>query len=201
MKLKYSLLIATLTLAAISAQAAEIKLSTLPIVITAPGTYVLTASPAFYSNPYLAAISINITVRGAVVLDLGGYTVSGNAGCTGVTIQRGQSRPNLSSITVRNGTITGFTYGVVAGVNSSSYSSNIHIDGLTLNNLQFDQVNSSTISNCTFVGNSSYGIQDLLTQGGNVYTNNSFSVSQTQLQVTSADPLLLEHGSFAAPTN
>jgi hypothetical protein len=186
-------------MSALTAQAADIKLSTLPINITAPGTYVLTTSPALYTNLYLAAISINITVPGAVVLDLGGYTVSGTAGCTGVTIQRGQSLPNLSRITVRNGTIQGFSYGVVAGVNSTSFSSNIYIQTLTF---KFNQVNGSTISDCTVIGGS-YGIQDQGSQGDNVYTNNRLDGNQqVELEVNSVTtvhsikPLLLEHCNF-----
>jgi hypothetical protein len=178
----------------------------LPFSITAPGTYVLTTSPAVFTNIGIAAITINVTVPGPVVLDLGGYTLSGITNGTGVTIQRAQSLPNISSITVRNGTIQGFAYGVVVGVLSPSYSSQIHIEHLTLKNIQFNQTNNSTISDCTFIGGGDWGIQDQASKGGNVYSNDYFDGTQiSPIQVTTLGtynpviPLLLEHCQFQAP--
>src|SRR5271165_3049075 len=118
-------------MSALTAQSADIQITSLPFNITAPGTYVLTTSPAVFTNVGIAAITINVRVSGPVVLDLGGYTLSGITNGTGVTIQRAQTLPNISSITVRNGTIQGFAYGVVVGVLSPSYSSHIHIENLT----------------------------------------------------------------------
>lgn len=201
-----ALLALALIASAGSLQAANIPISSLPFSITAPGTYVLTVSPPTYGNPALAAISITMTVPGAVVLDLGGHTLTGLPNCTGVTVQRAQSVSNPSAITVRNGIIQGFGYSVVVGVDSPAYSSRIHIEGLTLTSLQFNQCNNSTVSNCTFVGSSLIGLQDSASKGGNVYTNNFFDGNQLNPIVVNTQgtnnpvvPLLLEYCKFAPP--
>src|ERR1700722_12823699 len=76
MKLNNTLMMAALSLlSALTVQAANIKISSLPFVISAPGTYVLTGN-LVCANPEISAITINSPVAGSIVLDLKGYTIS-----------------------------------------------------------------------------------------------------------------------------
>jgi hypothetical protein len=91
---------------------------------------------------------------------------------------------NAYPITVRNGTISNFGFGVWAenvGQGVIAYLSDITVSNIVFNTAQnsaedstgvdFDFVNSSTISNCSFnVGD--WGIRDLQSQGGNSYNQN-----------------------------
>jgi hypothetical protein len=102
-------------LSALSTQAANIKISSLPFNITAPGTYVLTGnltSPLTGSG--LGAINKSTTVEGPVILDLKGFTLTGNSQFTnGVSLGWNSASGNSYPITIRNGTLTNFGYGVI----------------------------------------------------------------------------------------
>jgi hypothetical protein len=76
MKLRFPLLIAAFgLLSALSAQSANIKISSLPFAITAPGNYVLAGN---LTSPSASnAITIEASVIGPVVVDLKGFTLTG----------------------------------------------------------------------------------------------------------------------------
>jgi hypothetical protein len=64
-------------------------------------------------------------------------------------------------------------------------------------------VNSSTVRNCTF-NNATLGIEDVLSSGGNRYTNivlNNVGESLFVLGAQAATKLVLENCEFAAPSN
>lgn len=181
------LMMATFSLLGVlSAQAANMKISFLPFPITEPGTYVVTKNLSFSATTNLAAITISTAIQGPVIVDLKGFTLTGAAGnSVGVGIGSfagTQSIPNTSPITVRNGALTNFGFGVWAengAVLSSIDLQNvaIHIGGTSgVNNVcvLFSQVELSTISNCSFTGGS-IGIQDAQSPGGNIYANDTFT--------------------------
>jgi hypothetical protein len=175
-----------LTMSAISAQSADIKISSLPFAITAPGTYVVTGNLSFQSQQG-SAITIPSSLSGAVILDLNGFTLTGGGGISvGVGIGGGFTGPfvaNSHPITVRNGTLKNFAFGVWAETNVPTAP----LTSIEVNNLTFflsqppagnstcvlfgGYVDSSSVTNCSF-NNAAYGIQDVLSFGGNRYTNN-----------------------------
>lgn len=202
MNLKNTVLMAALGLimSALSAQSASpnIKITYLPFNITAPGTYVLTgnmtgipvAEP--FGTESFGVINIATNIPGPVIVDLKGFTItSGDGGISSTDeletcIDIGGLTPgvaNLYPITVRNGTLQGWGFGVVAGVTSLThavYLSNINIQNVVFgvsieesSSIQFFMVNSSTINNCTF--NTHYGVFDDYSLGGNSYSNDTFN--------------------------
>ena len=96
-------------------------------------------------------------------------------------------------ITVRNGTLRNFSFGVWAENNTDL--TNITVNNLTLFISQapggngigvvFDEVSSSTVNNCTFYAGTT-GIQDSRSFGGNSYNNDTF---------VGVNPLLILGGS------
>jgi hypothetical protein len=219
------LLILTTVLAVGNLFGGDIKISSLPFTITTPGTYVLSSNLSLSGappvqgglspivNPADYAITINTAAAGPVILNLKGYTLSGNYVAVAVFVQ---NTSNATSTTIENGTLQGFDYGVVAGFNApsiTSFLSNVDIENITFYgdetvDVLFSQVNSSTVSNCTFIGAipghspTEYGIEDGGTQTGNRYSNNSFDDGQsTELAVSSNSPIVLKHCHFEPPTN
>ena len=75
----------SLIMSAITAQAAPkknppppIQISSLPFVISAPGTYVLTANLTAPITPYkVGAINIATVIIGPVIVDLKGFAITG----------------------------------------------------------------------------------------------------------------------------
>lgn len=63
-------------LSALSAPAANIKISSLPFAITVPGTYVVTGNLTFPGTTN-AAITISTDIPGPVIVDLKGFTLTG----------------------------------------------------------------------------------------------------------------------------
>jgi hypothetical protein len=208
MKLKSTLLMAAFgLLSALSAQAANIKISSLPFTITAPGTYVLTGNLTFssYTGP---GINISSAAAGPIVLDLKGFTITGD-GVSSTAILIGYISPSVSNtypITIRNGTITNVMRGVGAfDAFSGAPLFDITVNNMVFNNIsyqggsgiQFGNVSSSTISNCTF-NNVYYGIYDANSTGGNSFNNNSY-VNNTFCLTVSSKLITLAHCQFSPP--
>jgi hypothetical protein len=205
-----------LIMSALSAQSANIPISFLPFAITAPGTYVVTANLSFTSPPSgdtVAAITIATCISGRVILDLKGFTLTGSAGNTlgvGIGTFAGTNVPNTNPIIIRNGTIKNFGFGVWAEI------PNVYLSDITVNNINFfpspnsentdtgvifSQVNSSTISNCTFHAGVN-GIEDTQSAGGNRYMNDTFIGTAEDLFVTGQNngiPTVLNHCQFDGP--
>jgi hypothetical protein len=203
-----------LIISALSAHSADIKISLLPLNITAPGTYVLTGNltssltRTSTSGSSAGAINISTAIEGPVVVDLKGFTIMGpGSNSFGVTIgyiSSGMS--NAHPITIRNGTIRNFQYGVFASTLTT-------LSNITVNDIVFDiistgaavgqgvnffNVDSSTISNCAF-NEATYGIQDYASGGGNLYDNDTFLHNVFPLVVEGS--LMLKHCQFEAPAN
>jgi hypothetical protein len=174
MRLKSSLLMAAFgLLSALSAQAANIKITSLPFAITAPGTYVVTGNLTFPATTNVAAITISTAIQGPVIVDLKGFTLTGAAGDSigvGIGGFAGTNGPNSYPITVRNGSLTNFGFGVWAEAGSFALMSDITVNNLVIHlgatgqsgngaGVLFSAAVSSTVSNCTFSGGA-YGIED-----------------------------------------
>jgi hypothetical protein len=201
-------------LSALSVQAANIKITSLPFAITAPGTYVLTGN---LTSPSASnAITIDASVTGPVVLDLKGFTLTGTGELsTAVFIgdfSGSAAVSNAFPITVRNGKISNFGFGVWAENVGQvvAYLTDITVNKIVFYTAQnsgqnsagvlFNFVNSSTISNCSFSGGD-FGIEDVQSQGDNTYNNDTFFGMGQALVVSPANSTLLgvSHCAFAAP--
>ena len=212
--MKKLLLLAAALLSALPAYSANIKIASLPFFITTPGTYVLTGnmnSSASGTNP--AAINISPSVSGPVVVDLKGFTITGSAGF-GLCVNIGIGFPaqsNAFPITIRNGTISNFSFGVWAESSQgvSAFLSDITVSNLTINLSQnsadtsagilWNFVNNSTISNCRITGGD-WSVEDMQSQGGNTYSNvTAFGSDGFWIDPANSTPLTVNHASLAAP--
>jgi hypothetical protein len=188
------------------AKVPSINISSLPFNITAPGTYVLTGNLNFASaNSIGPAIIISAAVTGPVVLDLKGFTIIGIVDAIAILIgQTSSTVPNSYPITIRNGTFQNF------GLAIRTYATTVWTD-ITVNNIVFDNISGlgargivfanaqcSTISNCTFNGCDT-GIFDTLSQGGNIYINNTFLNSAITIQTSGGNGLTLNRYVVAPP--
>jgi hypothetical protein len=200
-------------LSALSAQSANIKISSLPFAITAPGTYVVTGNLTFPATN-VAAITISTAIQGPVIVDLKGFTLTGAAGASigvGIGIFAGTNGPNSYPITVRNGSLVNFGFGVWAEGLSFALMSDITVNNLVIHlgatgqsgngaGVLFASAVSSTVSNCTFSGGT-YGIEDTASPGGNNYSNDTF-IGVNPLFVTAENggvPQVINHCLFGGP--
>jgi hypothetical protein len=120
-------------LSVLSAQAANIKISSLPFAVTAPGTYVVTGNLTSSATTNVATITISTAIQGPVIVDLKGYTLTGAGGNSirvGIGLFAGTGGSNSYPITVRNGSLVNFGFGVWA----EGYNFAILTD-ITVNNL------------------------------------------------------------------
>jgi hypothetical protein len=149
------------------------------------------------------AILIATNIQGPVVLDLKGFTLTGN-NLTAISIGSGTA-PNTYPITIKNGIISGRLDTTPGGVPFPATEITIdHVTFLT-SPITFTQVSNSTVKNCTF---QEVGIRDLGSPGGNRYINLTFINNRTgALPISptndgqSAPVLTLEHCGFAPPAN
>jgi hypothetical protein len=202
-----------LLMSALTAQAASIKISSLPFNITAPGTYVVTANLS-YPSQQNAAITISTSIPGAVVLNLQGHTLTGSGGygiAVGIGVFAGSTVKNTHPITIENGTVQNFGFGVWAEI-ANVYLTDIEVNSIafhisqTANNASagvlFSQVDSSVVSNCSFFS-ADTGIEDNMSRGGNSYSNNTFLGTAECLTVSPSNgvPAVLANCRFSGPSN
>jgi hypothetical protein len=196
-----------------AAKSPSIKISALPFTITAPGTYVLTGNLAGSgASGYATAIDIAPTTPGPVVVDLNGFTIDAN-GNDGVILYGGYpSVANAYPVTIENGTITNYLYGVYAsyGGTPGVYMSdilvkNIVFDSSSVNGataIYFGGVNSSSVNNCT-IRNVPNGISDNNSALGNSYSNIAFVNVPSPLfvhpSVATNSTVVLDSCAFSAP--
>lgn len=167
-----------------------------------------------------AAINVSTSLSGPVVIDLKGHTLTGNAGVSvGVGIGFFANTPvsNTQPITIRNGTLRGFAFGVWAENSPEPNTGRpIPLFDITVSKLNiltsqpppgngtgiiFDAVSSSTVNNCSFHGGST-GIQDSQSDGGNSYNNDAFFGVNPLSEYAGGEngnPLVLNHCQFDAP--
>jgi hypothetical protein len=203
-----------------TSKSASIQIKALPFNITTPGTYVLTGNLTSSllrsgTGPSLGAINISTTVAGPVVVDLKGFTITGpGSNSFAVTIGALTTEGNTYPITIKNGTISNFEYGVTA-VGTPTNQNNYFLSDIIVNNIVFDvtstgtavgyginfvYVNSSTVSNCTFNG-ATYGIADYGSSTGNSYNGITFLNTPYPFIVWRAlnSPFALDRCQFSAP--
>jgi hypothetical protein len=157
------------------------------------------------------AITINSPTAGRIILDLGGFTLSPNPNVGSGNDAIDVANPTGSKIVIQNGTISSFWGGVEVNQPGTSFVSNMHIENMTFYGVRFRsvvfvQVNSSSVTGCSFLsapGTSAaqYGIQDYNTQTGNAYYDDTFDgIGQTEaLAVSFANTVILEHAHFQVP--
>jgi hypothetical protein len=218
-RFQLSLIAAACLLFPLASQSANIPISSLPFAITGPGTYVVTGDLTFSlppgGNP-VAAITVPTSLSGPVVIDLKGFTLTGSGAASntvgvGIGVFANSSVSNTYPVTVRNGTLRNFGFGVWAELDGVG----VTVTDLTVNNLTFTvdppdggnghgiafrEVSSSTVSNCTF-NSGNVGISDIESQGGNTYNNNIFKNCRGPLAIDTGDSssLILDHCQFDPP--
>jgi hypothetical protein len=177
----------SLIMSATSLQAANIQIPSLPFNITSAGTYVLKGNLSYSGTSTAINISPNIT--GPVILNLNGFTITGIVSLVGVPVKNFSVAVGVlgagtlvPSITIENGVIQNFGFGL--WVETGSVLSNINVNNMAFKFILsatadgvcilFDEVNSSSVTNCTFTS-SDKGIADGRSGGGNRYTNDSFT--------------------------
>jgi hypothetical protein len=135
-----------------------IPISSLPFAIPGPGTYALTGNLS-YSDPEgtvnPVAIGLNAppgSMIGPIIIDFKGFTIT----YTGTPDLQSRSEGirlvsdanTLVSITIRNGTLAGFNWGVY----------DLNLSGITINNMIFNETpipltingTPTTINNCNW---------------------------------------------------
>jgi hypothetical protein len=184
----------SLIMSATALQAANIPITFLPYIISAPGTYLI-RSDLSYTSQQGFAINILTNLEGPVVLDFNGHTITGGgAGSQSFGVQMGgvsEYALNTYPITIRNGSLQGFFIGVdaeqgnlagtteltVENMNFSTVSANFATYGVKLLNTSY-----SKIDNCVYKG-TSYGIFDGSTGGNNSYLNNTFNHVSSLIEI------------------
>jgi hypothetical protein len=191
-----------------------IQISTLPFTISAPGTYVFTRDLSWFDpSGQVAAITIQSPAAngfaGPVILDLNGHTLTGEPQGvvgfeTGIAVVQ-SGLPTAFTITVTNGTIANYAYGVGArspvrrAFASSIYLNNLSISGTgTCISLGF--VESSVISNCQFIS-SGTAISAADCGAGNHFINNRFTGVFTDLNIIEQAYGVMTDCSWAPKTN
>jgi hypothetical protein len=192
MKLKSPMKTTLLFLLAIFAsltnnQAANIPVNYLPFTINSPGTYVLQRDLTANANSF--AISMAKPV-GAIVLDLNGHTLHAipvpfpqlNTTSHGILVHLNGGA--AGGITIQNGTLEGFAYGIETSSVTPDKGSDMLIQNVTFKNDPTSSVNSiaihlvfadsATISGCKFVGAGHTGILDEMNETGLTLSNLSF---------------------------
>jgi hypothetical protein len=186
-----------------STKSADIKISSLPFNISVPGTYVLTGDLTYTPGVSPSAITIfTAGLGGPVVVDLKGFTITGPVSF-GYGVLIGENKIfRAYPITIRNGTIKNFQYGVFAAnqgdvtINKLSFFLSPSLS-TSVAGVNFGGVDSSRINNCTFnvtgpISGPNYGIWDRGSGGGNSYNNNTFLNVEFPLLVVGQNPLLVE---------
>jgi hypothetical protein len=161
----------------------------------------------------VAAITISTAIQGPVIVDLKGYTLTGAGGDSigvGIGLFAGTGGSNSYPITIRNGSLVNFGFGVRAEGYNFAVLTDITVNNLIVQlgsgqsgngtGVIFGSVVSSSISNCSF-SRGSYGIEDTASPGGNNYSNDTF-VNTNPLVVTSQNggiPQVISHCQFGGP--
>ena len=118
-------------------------------------------------------------VSGPIILDLKGHTITGaGESYNSNAVNISGTSTNVYTITVQNGTITGFAYGVSTGNSKGSELVAIKLSNLSISaagvsvpttaGFYIAFTANSTINDCA-ISNSVYGIYDFDSAGGNTY--------------------------------
>jgi hypothetical protein len=198
MLLAFSISLVTANAAPDAATKPPKPIASLPITITVAGSYYF-ISNMFYTPTSLSNnTAITINSPGKVTIDLKGFTLTGplqafaggfNLNPIGILIQS-------SNVTIKNGTITGFSFPISTNQNTGGppiYTSNIDIQAVTFNgglfnSIQFILVNNSIVRDCIFNGSDITAIIANRSQTGNRFINDTFKGGQNPIQMSSDTP-------------
>jgi hypothetical protein len=130
-------------------------ITALPYNIIIPGTYILLGN---LTDTLIGTPAVTINAPGPVVFNLNGYTISGGSTSNspnGVSIQS-------SNVTVENGTIAEFFFGLEAGTITNPDEGGPMINNIVIRDIVFDfdfqyelelfNINGGSVSDCTFSG-------------------------------------------------
>jgi len=117
-----------------------------PYVISNPGSYRLTGNLTV-SSTSADAIDVNVSHVG---IDLNGFSITGPGGSS--TRAGINGSPSGNQLTVENGTITGFLFGVFTGIDGIVKSVHAAANGAGID------VGNGVIQGCTADGNTTVGI-------------------------------------------
>ena len=131
---------------------AQTAATTFPITINESGSYVLTSNLTV-TTANVNAININAD---NVTLDLNGHCIYGPGTGTG----NGISAVDRYNITIKNGIVGGFYFGIYLYNDADHQGAGHRIEGIQASNNGSDGINAnySTVTNCTANNNGSYGI-------------------------------------------
>jgi Right handed beta helix region len=153
---------------------AATPITAVPFTITTSGNYYLPANLVF-NSPAGAAITI---IASEVYLDLNGRTLSSSLGTSqnmGVLVF------NQVDVTIQNGDIDGFQYGVYLAPNSTDNNRKNVVDNVRFNNDGFGVVSvsgqSNWIKNCIIDGGD-VGLYIIADLGGTRASNNIFEAQK-----------------------
>jgi hypothetical protein len=179
--------------------APALAIPAVPFVVPSPGVWVL-LTDLIYTIPTvdatLAGITIPPDINGPVTIDFRGHTLVGSGGFSlGVGIgpwggAPGAGVPNTHPITIKNGTIKGFGFGIWAQNTTPLSDININHIAFLLSQtpagnstcIIFTQVGSSNVSNCTFTSCTN-GISSSGGGNGNVYSGDTFTNVLTMVSI------------------
>jgi hypothetical protein len=173
-----------------------------------------------FTNPALtdtaSAITVATNLAGPVIIDLKGHSLIGSGGFgigigIGVFAGTSGSGSNTQPITIRNGTISHFGFGVWAQNNLPLTDINVNHIAFSLSQtpafngvgVLFTQCQLSSVVNCTFADSES-GIADGQSVGGNFYANDTFSNVHVCIKVSADNafaPTVLNRCNFDSPPN
>jgi hypothetical protein len=184
MKTTLILLLAILASFTATGQTANIPFTYLPFTISAPGTYVLNTDLTS-TNVNSVGVAINQQAVGNIVLNLNGHTLHGNGAVAGITVNLRDV--NGANLTIRNGTLDGFYYGIETNAEDSpAQHSHFLVENVTFkstnNNtvsISLENTNGAVIGGCKFLGVMRVGIWDAASAYGNTYSNLSFDGQQS----------------------
>jgi hypothetical protein len=176
-------------------------IASVPIRITAPGSYYF-ISNMFYTPTSLSdSTAITINSPGEVTIDLRGFTLTGppQAYAGGYYLNPNGIVIYSSNVTVKNGTIAGFSHSLMVNQftgESPKYISDVDIQAITFNgglydSIQLNAVNNSIVRDCNFIGSNFSGILADGSQTGNRYIKDTFNGPPNPISITNSVPIIL----------
>jgi hypothetical protein len=204
--MKSALMLLALSISLITANAAPkppTPITSLPITITAPGSYYFISDMFYTPTSLTESTAITINAPGEVTINLKGFALT----CplqvfaggfylnpTGILIKS-------SNVTIKNGTIKGFSKQLITYQNPDGpdiYFSNIDIQSVTFNgglynSIQFYFVNNSIVRDCSFNTPAPTAIIGGRSQTGNSYINDTFNGSLVNPIAMESDTPIVVH--------
>lgn len=142
--------------------------------ITAPGSYYLTGDVVGVAGKHGIRIDAN-----DVTIDFNGFTLRGPGSGAGLIDRDTEEQPNITNLTLRNGTVTGWNHGLLA---YSSQSARLEHMNFASNTYTGAGMNATLVAiGCTFSGNTIVGLEN---QGEGMVVNCLASGNGTGINLT-----------------